>query len=201
MPLDLRTTILNIGPESVRPQSASDAKSKERTKMIARIQSKAKFLRYEGLKLNSRTLHAGAALSSADIIACLFYHVLRLDPKNPAWADRDIFINSRGHACEPVYVALADLGFFPWDDLQHVEDFGSHLHGLTATTTPGIEFSTGALPQRQRWPADQIQLWRSYTGMASFLASGVAMVVGSLLKPTRANPETMSLQGTAGGVA
>ena len=145
MPLDLRTTILNMGPESVRPQSASDAKSMERTKMIARIQSKAKFLRYEGLKLNSRTLHAGAALSSADIIACLFYHVLRLDPNNPAWADRDIFINSRGHACEPVYVALADLGFFPWDDLQHVEDFGSHLHGLTATTTPGIEFSTGAL--------------------------------------------------------
>ncbi len=71
--------------------------------------------------------------------------MLRIDPKNPAWTERDIFINSRGHACEPLYVAMADLGFFPWKDLEQVEDFGSHLHGLTATTTPGIEFSTGAL--------------------------------------------------------
>jgi transketolase len=117
----------------------------ERAALVSRLRAKAKFLRYEALKLNNRTLHAGAALSSADIIACLFYHVLRIDPKNPAWTERDIFINSRGHACEPLYVAMADLGFFPWKDLEQVEDFGSHLHGLTATTTPGIEFSTGAL--------------------------------------------------------
>ena len=135
----------SIGLKQVALQGASDAKAFGGIKLAARLRERAKFLRYEAVKLNSRTLHAGAALSSADIIACLFYHVLRLDPKNPAWADRDIFINSRGHACEPVYVAMADLGFFPWNDLQHVEDFGSHLHGLTATTTPGIEFSTGAL--------------------------------------------------------
>lgn len=128
-----------------QPRSGRLESTAGRAELLARLRERARFLRYEGIKLNSRTLHAGAALSSADIIACLFYHVLRLDPKNPAWADRDIFINSRGHACEPVYVAMADLGFFPWEDLQHVEDFGSHLHGLTATTTPGIEFSTGAL--------------------------------------------------------
>lgn len=113
--------------------------------LVARMRERAGFLRYEAVKLNSRTLHAGAALSSADIIACLYYHVLRVDPKDPGWEDRDIFINSRGHACEPIYIALADLGFYPWEDLAQVEDFGSHLHGLTATTTPGIEFSTGAL--------------------------------------------------------
>jgi transketolase len=127
------------------PRSGRLESTAGRAELLARLRERARFLRYEGIKLNSRTLHAGAALSSADIIACLFYSVLRLDPKNPAWEDRDIFINSRGHACEPVYVAMADLGFFRWDDLQHVEDFGSHLHGLTATTTPGIEFSTGAL--------------------------------------------------------
>jgi transketolase len=145
MPIGNPIRAQQAGPESILSPVKSNAKRAEHADLVSRLHAKAKFLRYEGLKLNSRTLHAGAALSSADIIACLFYHVLRLDPKNPAWTDRDIFINSRGHACEPVYVAMADLGFFPWDDLQHVEDFGSHLHGLTATTTRGIEFSTGAL--------------------------------------------------------
>lgn len=121
------------------------ATPESREQLVARLGDKARFLRYEGLKLNNRTLHAGAALSSADIIACLFYHFLRIDPHNPAWSDRDIFINSRGHACEPLYVAMADRGFFAWDDLARIEDFGCHLHGLSATTTPGIEFSTGAL--------------------------------------------------------
>lgn len=125
--------------------SNSAATPQSREQLIAQLRDKARFLRYEGLKLNNRTLHAGAALSSADIIACLFYHVLRIDPQNPVWSDRDIFINSRGHACEPLYVAMADRGFFPWADLARIEDFGCHLHGLSATTTPGIEFSTGAL--------------------------------------------------------
>lgn len=132
-------------PQSGQPRFSGSEKSPRREKLVAKLRERARFLRYEGLKLNSRTLHAGAALSSSDIIACLFYHVLRLDPKDPAWKERDIFINSRGHACEPIYVAMADRGFFPWEDLSQVEDFGSHLHGLSATSTPGIEFSTGAL--------------------------------------------------------
>jgi len=111
------------------------------------LHSKGQQLRYGSLLLNGRTLHAGAALSSADIIAVLFYHTLRLDPANPAWEGRDIFINSRGHACEPIYVAMADLGFFPREDLERIEEKGCHLHGLSATTTPGIEFSCGSLGQ------------------------------------------------------
>ncbi len=116
-----------------------------RSAQIKKIKEKAKFLRLNTLALNNRTLHAGAALSSADIIATLFYQVLNLDPENPQCKQRDIFINSRGHACEPIYVALADRGFFDWDDLTKIEDEGCHLHGLTATSTPGIEFSTGSL--------------------------------------------------------
>ena len=115
--------------------------------VIAALQNKARYLRRRGLAINGRTLHAGSALSSADIIAVLFYHVLKLDPSNPQWEERDIFINSRGHACEPIFVALADLGFFPKDDLNRAEEGGCHLHGLTATTTPGIEYSCGSLGQ------------------------------------------------------
>lgn len=118
-----------------------------REQLLARLAAKARDLRQRGLALNNRTLHAGAVLSSADIIAVLFYHVLKLDPQNPAWPQRDIFINSRGHGCEPIYVAMADRGFFPAADLDRIEERGCHLHGLTATTTPGIEFSCGSLGQ------------------------------------------------------
>lgn len=113
--------------------------------MLRRLTEKARFLRLNALALNNRTLHAGGALSSADLLAVLFYHTLKLRPAEPGWLDRDIFINSRGHACEPLYVAMADLGFFPWEDLHSIEDDGCHLHGLSATTTPGIEFSLGSL--------------------------------------------------------
>lgn len=114
---------------------------------IAHLQRKARQMRYQSIAMNGRTLHAGAALSSADIVAVMFHHVLRIDPNNPDWPDRDIYINSRGHACEPIYAAMADRGFFPVSDLDRVEEWGSHLHGLTATTTPGVEFSCGSLGQ------------------------------------------------------
>lgn len=115
--------------------------------LVARLEERARYLRRRGLAINSRTLHAGAALSSADIIAVLFYHALRLNPSNPEWMDRDYFINSRGHGAEPIYAALSDLGFIPPSALDNVEEWGSNLHGLTATTTPGIEFSCGSLGQ------------------------------------------------------
>lgn len=115
--------------------------------LISELKEKARFIRLRAVAMNSRTLHCGAVLSSADIVAVLFNHVLRLDPKSPGWKDRDYFINSRGHCAEAIYVALADRGFFPARDLERVEEWGSHLHGLTATTTPGIEFSCGSLGQ------------------------------------------------------
>src|ERR1035437_9344387 len=101
--------------------------------LTGQLKERANFLRRRGLAINSRTLHAGAALSSADVVAVLFYHTLRLDPGNPDWADRDYYVHSRGHGCEPVYAAMADLGFFGIDELDHVEEWGSNLHGLAAT--------------------------------------------------------------------
>jgi transketolase len=121
--------------------------SPERKALVTELTELARKLRIRSLALNGRTLHPGAALSSAEIVAVLFYYALRLNPSDPSWEDRDYFINSRGHGAEPVYVAMADRGFFPSDDLNHLEERGSHLHGLTATTTPGIEFSCGSLGQ------------------------------------------------------
>ena len=115
--------------------------------LTERLKERGNYLRRRGLAINSRTLHAGATLSSADIVAVLFYHTLRLDSGNPDWVDRDYYVHSRGHGCEPVYAAMADLGFFGMAELEHVEEWGSNLHGLAATTTPGIEFSCGSLGQ------------------------------------------------------
>ena len=137
---------MNVAPPMTSSPPRSSA-HQDRVQLIEYLRERAKFLRVKGLFTNNRTLHSGACLSSADIIASLFYYFLKLDPRKRNSPDRDVFINSRGHACEPIYVGLADLGYFPEEDLDHVEEGGCHLHGLTATTTPGIEFSCGSLGQ------------------------------------------------------
>ena len=115
------------------------------TDLLTKLEEKGRFLRWRSIEMNIRTAHPGGALSSADIFAVLYYHVLDLDPKDPAWPHRDVLINSRGFACEPLYVALADIGFFPESDLDSAEEIGSHMHGMSSTTTPGVEFSGGSL--------------------------------------------------------
>ena len=95
---------------------------------------------------HSGTGHFGGSLSCAEIVACLYFDVLQIDPKNPKWDGRDRFIISKGHSCPTVYAALARLGFFPDSWLDEFEDTGAPLtmhpdmHKI-----PGIEASTGAL--------------------------------------------------------
>src|SRR5207244_558079 len=84
--------------------------------------------------------------SMADIVAVLYGRVLRVDPANPRWADRDRFILSKGHAGAGIYAALAERGFFPLERLQtHYQD-GSVLSGhISHKGVPGVELSTGSL--------------------------------------------------------
>lgn len=90
--------------------------------------------------------HVATSLSCADIITALYYGgVLRFDPKNPQKPDRDRFLMSKGHASTILYCALADLGFFPVDDLWRTghEDgaMGVHLQ----PDIPGVEATSGSL--------------------------------------------------------
>ena len=57
----------------------------------------------------------GGSLSIADIVACLYFREMNVDPQNPRWADRDRFVLSKGHVCPIQYSALGLLGFFPED--------------------------------------------------------------------------------------
>jgi transketolase len=89
--------------------------------------------------------HVGSGLSVADIIAVLYGEVLRVDPADPAWPDRDRFILSKGHACACVYAVLAERGFLPVEALEQHYQNGSHLSGHVSHHVPGVELSTGSL--------------------------------------------------------
>jgi transketolase len=90
--------------------------------------------------------HPGAALSIADLIAALYFHVLRVDPKNPDWPERDRFILSKGHGCPAYYAALARRGFFPVEWLPTLRRLGSPLQGHPVMNkTPGVDMTTGSL--------------------------------------------------------
>jgi len=89
--------------------------------------------------------HTGGSLSAVEILVVLFYKIMRIDPKNPKWEDRDRFVLSKGHSAEVYYSILADLGFFPKKELENYCKYGSMLTGHPTTKVPGVEVNTGAL--------------------------------------------------------
>jgi transketolase len=107
----------------------------------------AKNIRIDALKMVARAKasHIASALSIADIVAVLYGSVLKVDPINPDWPDRDRFLLSKGHACTGVYAALANRGFFPREWMETYGDDHSPLMQHISHKVPGVEFSTGAL--------------------------------------------------------
>lgn len=89
--------------------------------------------------------HIGGAFSCTDILVTLYYAVMRIDPHNPRWEGRDRFVLSKGHSVEGLYAILADLGFFPKEELDSYRGFHSRLIGHPTNRVPGIEVNTGAL--------------------------------------------------------
>jgi transketolase len=92
--------------------------------------------------------HPGGSLSAADIVTALYFKVMRHNPKDPQWPDRDRFVLSKGHAAPILYAALAECGYFPVEELSTLRKLGSRLQGHTdRTLTPGVEMSAGSLGQ------------------------------------------------------
>jgi len=92
--------------------------------------------------------HPGGSLSAADLMAALYFRVLRHDPSNPQWEDRDRFVLSKGHVAPVLYAALAEAGYFPVEDLLSLRKLGSPLQGHPVRgKVPGVEMSTGSLGQ------------------------------------------------------
>jgi len=90
--------------------------------------------------------HSAGPLGLADIVTALYFDILRHDPKDTKWADRDIFLLSNGH-CVPVqYAAMAHAGYFPKKELATLRKFGSRLQGHPERTKlPGLENTSGPL--------------------------------------------------------
>ena len=111
------------------------------------LRKKAVSVRRELLTMiyHGKAGHTGGALSSVDILAALYYGVMRVNPANPAWEDRDYFIMSKGHCVEGLFCILADLGFFDKEELKTFNAFGTRLIGHPNNKLPGIEMNTGAL--------------------------------------------------------
>ncbi|MGE0385105.1 MAG: transketolase [Gammaproteobacteria bacterium] len=90
--------------------------------------------------------HYSSVFSCAEILAALYYKVLRLKPSQPRWEDRDRFLLGKGHAAIGVYPCLADLGMFPREWLASYTRLGSPLGDHPdMTKVPGIDFSSGSI--------------------------------------------------------
>ena len=90
--------------------------------------------------------HSAGCLGFADVMAVLYFHAMRLDPENPNWEDRDIFVMSNGHYAPLLYATLAERGFFDKKELANLRKFGSKLQGHPERgSLPGIETTSGPL--------------------------------------------------------
>ncbi len=90
--------------------------------------------------------HSAGPLGLADIFTALYFNILKQDPKNPNWDERDILVLSNGH-CVPIrYVAMAHAGYFPKEELMTLRQFGSRLQGHPERLRlPGLETTSGPL--------------------------------------------------------
>ncbi len=92
--------------------------------------------------------HPGGSLSIADVMTYLYQEELRVDTANPKWEDRDRLVLSKGHVCPALYAALAQKGFFPWEELKTFRKTGSRLQGHPdLNKAPGVDFTAGSLGQ------------------------------------------------------
>jgi transketolase len=92
--------------------------------------------------------HPGGSLSEVELLAALYLQVLRHDPKNPAWPDRDRFILSKGHGCPALYAVMAETGYIDHAVLGTLRKLGSPLQGHPDKRMfPAMEACTGSLGQ------------------------------------------------------
>ena len=116
---------------------------------VDELQRKARAVRRRIIQLNAGSPaggHTGADLSQADILTALYFRILDCAPDRTEDPQRDIYIQSKGHAVGGYYCVLAEAGYFPVDWLPTYQHADSHLPGHPVRQkTPGVELNTGAL--------------------------------------------------------
>ena len=90
--------------------------------------------------------HSAGPLGMADIFTAFYFHILRHDPKNPDWEERDRLVLSNGHICPVQYATMAHAGYFPVEELKTLRKLGTRLQGHPhRTALPGLETTSGPL--------------------------------------------------------
>jgi len=115
---------------------------------VERVRERANWMRRRSLQMiyEAGQGHPGGDLSATDVLAALYFGVMRFDPAAPAASDRDRFIMSKGHCTGALYTALAGAGFFPEAELSTYLQPNSRLNGHpNRTYLPGVETNTGPL--------------------------------------------------------
>src|SRR6266478_8607507 len=122
----------------------------KQTNNVADLQAISKRVRREIVEMitEAKSGHPGGSLSAVELIVTLFFDVMRHDPANPKWKDRDRFILSKGHCCPILYAVMAECGYCPKDQLNTLRKLGSIYQGHPDVRfLPALEASTGSLGQ------------------------------------------------------
>ena len=97
---------------------------------------------------SAKSGHPGGSLSISDLLTYLYFKEMKVDPKNPKWAERDRLVLSKGHTAPGLYSVLAQKGYFPEDELNGLRQIGRMLQGHPdMKTIPGVDMSSGSLGQ------------------------------------------------------
>lgn len=119
------------------------------SELLATLRNKATQLRIDSVRATSEagSGHPSSCASAADIVAALFFSVMRYDPQNPKAPNSDRFILSKGHAAPLLYAAWAEAGLFPSTDLLKLRTLASDLEGHPTPRLPFVDMATGSLGQ------------------------------------------------------
>lgn len=119
-----------------------------KTYTLEELELKANTIREDIIRMleEAKSGHSAGPLGMADIFAALYFDVLKHDPKNPGWEERDILLLSNGHTVPVRYAAMAEAGYFDKKELMTLRKFGSRLQGHPERTRlPGLETTSGPL--------------------------------------------------------
>jgi transketolase len=119
-----------------------------RTQDISELQAIAKRIRRHIIEMTgaAKSGHPGGSLSAVEILVTLYWDVMRHDPANPQWPDRDRFLLSKGHAAPVLYAAMAECGYTPVETLITLRKLGSIYQGHPDKRfIPALDASTGSL--------------------------------------------------------
>lgn len=119
--------------------------TEEKTKFLER---KANDIRISIIEMlvEAGSGHTAGPLDMADIFTAMYFHILKHDPHNPDWEERDRLVLSNGHICPVLYATLAHAEYFPLEELKTLRKLGTRLQGHPhRTSLPGLETTSGPL--------------------------------------------------------